>query len=342
VTSQREIAAARHQSMQLLLALFSAVFVAVVAYGYYHLLTDLGWFIALVGGLVVAAIAWLFARVAGTGDNGAKANWLLVVPLFLISAAGVYNTMMVYLEGSQIMADAAASSQKSFARIEIAAMLHLESSGVARKVNKVNSLRDALFSEIKNPANCGQGPEAGRLIGELQRELPDFKPLSSNGRSCAENEGILEDYKTRLNTLIARAPWNDAELNAIADAAAKNRATLSDLRSEMARSYSANRMHQIRGILEGMQTEYQNLLVRLGRKTNAADFDQELDIKGAQSLGNVYKLPALIISRIGEVSTWVYLIIALGFDILLVYLFQLSSRNRVKSYAIDSAIAGAW
>jgi hypothetical protein len=38
----------------------------------------------------------------------------------------------------------------------------------------------------------------------------------------------------------------------------------------------------------------------------------------------------------------VYLLVALGFDLLLVYLFQLATRSRVRRPAIAAAIAGAW
>lgn len=111
MSSQKEFQAGRHRAMQVLLAIFSAIFVAVVAYGYYHLLLGMGWFIALVGGVLIAALAWFFAKVAGTGEGGLKKNWILFIPLFLISAAGVYNSMMVNFEGGQVLADAAADSQ---------------------------------------------------------------------------------------------------------------------------------------------------------------------------------------------------------------------------------------
>lgn len=342
MASQRDIAAGRHRSMQTLLALFSILFVAIVAYGYYYLLIDFGWFIALLGGLLVSGIAWFLARVAGTGDGGLKANWVLIVPLFLVSAAGVYNSMMLYLEGGRVLADAASSAQKDFARVENAATTQLEAQGVTKKANRINSLRDALFSEIQNPLNCGQGPEARRLIAELQRQLPEFKPLSSPGKKCEQNEEVLEDYRARIATLVARAPWNDAELQSVMNDASESRTKLADLQKEISRSYSPGDVNQITGIFESLQAEYQDLLFRLGKKTNVDDMPEQLDIVGAQSLGNVSKLPALFFSRLDEVSTYVYLLFALGFDLLLVYLFQIATRNRVKKHVIDSTISGAW
>lgn len=328
--------------MQILLALFSAIFVIVVSYGYYHLLTDFGWGIGLLGGLLIAVFAWSLARVAGTSDGGIRGNWILIIPLFLISAAGVYNTMMVYLEGGQVLADTAASSEQRFGLIEDVADTQLDAAGIKKRINRINSYRDALFSEIANPLNCGQGPVARRLIAQLQGELSDFRALSSPTRDCSHNESVIQDYRGKIASLIARSPWNDAELNSIASEAKQDREKLAALQGELARSYSPGRIHEMTGIFEGLQSEYQDLRYRLAKKSNVADIPPALDIVGAQSLGNVYKLPALFFSRLGVASTYVYLLMALGFDLLLVYLFQLTARNRVRRHAIAGAIAGAW
>lgn len=250
--------------------------------------------------------------------------------------------MMVYLEGGQVLADSTSGAMQNFAVIERAANTQLEANGTIERINRVNSIRDALFSEIENPLNCGQGPEAMRLIGELQRELPNFTPLSSPSRDCSRNQAVIEDYRTRTDALVARAPWNDAELNSIASDANQGRATLADLQREIGRSYSPGNIQQISGILEGLQTDYQELLFRLEEKTDASDLPQNLDIAGAQSLGNIYELPALFFSRLDEVSTYAYLLIALGFDLFLVYLFHLTTSHRVRKYEIHDAILGAW
>lgn len=341
MSSQNAAQASRHRSIQVLLAIFSVIFIAVIAYGYYHLLVSFGWFIALIGGLLVAGLAWYLARVAGTGPGGIKNNWILVIPLFLVSAAGVYNSMMVFLEGEQVLADTTSDAQTQFSALEEAANRKLAADGVTNRINQINSHRDSLISEIKNPLNCGQGPEARRLISELKRELPEFEPLSG-ARNCEQNDAVVADYNERIDALIARAPWNNSELVAVSNGAEKARSELGELRKEISRSYSATDISQIGSILEGHQTEYQDLLLRLGKQTDVADLPDRLDIVAAQSLGNVYRLPALFISRLDEASTWVYLLVALGFDLLLAYFFQLATANRVRRAAIAAPIAGAW
>lgn len=342
MNSQKAAQASRHRSNQILLALFSILFVSIIAYGYYHLLRDFGWFISLLFGGIIAAFAWYLARVAGTAEDGAKVNWILVVPLFIISAAGVYNSMMVFLEGGQVLTDTASESQQRFGLLENAAQAELASSGVSKQINRVYTLRDALFSEIENPLNCGQGPEARRLISELRRELPGFQPLSSPSRDCSQNDAVVEDYRKRIDGLVDRAPWNNAALSGVAREAGNARQELADLRGEISKSYSPADIHQVSGIFEKYQTQYQDLRYRLGKQAKIDDIPEDLPIVAAQSLGNVYKLPALIMSRLDEASTYVYLVIALGFDLLLVYFFQLAARSRVRKPGVASPLAGAW
>jgi hypothetical protein len=342
MNSQRSSQENKHRSNQMLLALFSFMFVIIIAYGYFHLLRDFGWFVAAFFGGIIAIFAWYLARVAGTHGDGTAVNWILVVPLFLISAAGVYNSMMVFLEGGQVLSDTASKSQQRFGLLENAAQKELAATGVSQQMNKVYTLRDALFSEIDNPLNCGQGPEARRLIAELRRELPGFEPLSSPSRDCSQNQAVVQDYSKRIDDLVNRAPWNDAVINGVARESARARQELADLRGEISKSYSPADIHQVAGIFEKFQTQYQDLRYRLGQKTNVEDIPEDLPIVAAQSLGNVYKLPALILSRIGEASTYVYFIIALGFDLLLVYFFQLAAKSRVRRLGVASPLAGAW
>lgn len=342
MNSQKSSQLSKHQSHQVLLALFSILFVAILAYGYLNLLRDFGWFIALILGSIIATFAWYLARVAGTAEDGTKVNWILVVPLFIISAAGVYNSMMVFLEGGQVLSDTASESQQQFGLLENAAQKELAVSGVSKQISKVYTLRDALFSEIENPLNCGQGPTARNLIVELKRELPGFEPLSSPSQDCSKNKEVIDDYRRRIDDLVDRAPWNNATLSGVARESAKARQELADLRGEITKSYSSSDIKQVTGIFENFQTQYQDLRYKLGQHTNVEGLPEDLPIVAAQSLGNVYKLPALIMSRLDEVSTYVYFVIALFFDLLLVYLFQLAARSRVKKLNVASPLSGAW
>jgi hypothetical protein len=250
---------------------------------------------------------------------------------------------MLYLEGGQIMTDTVASAQQNFSRVEELARHELKSLGATKKVDEIKDIQEALFREIRNPLNCGQGPEANRLIGELQRRLPGFKPLSNARNSCAQAEALVADYSSRIDDLISRAAWNDSEFNTIRKQAEKNREALSTLGRNVSKNYDPVDLPQLRGLFEGFQADYQRLVYRLEKKdVKDSDLPKKLDLIGLESLGNVYRLPALFLSRLGEIQTSIYLLLALGFDLLLVYLFQMTTRNREKRYEIDSALVGGW
>lgn len=329
--------------MKIALLMFSFIFFSVIAYGYYNLLAGLGWFVATVFASVVAVTAWLIARIIGTTPDGifrAGRNWFLMSVLLIVSAAGVYNTLMVTIEGGQILSDAATQSQEYFATLENAATSQLESSGVASRVSRIDGLKEALFSEMRNPRNCGEGPEAARIIGQLREELPEFRPVSGGrsgagrrGEACNDLEPVIADYDSRISGLVARAPWNTENLRQARTEAARSQEELEQLRQDTSSGYNPAQLKQFVAAFEDKDADYRKARQKLAKETDVDGIPRVLPIVGVQSLGNIYKLPALIWSRLGYPSTWVYLLIAAGFDFMLVYLFELVTVNRVRHRA---------
>jgi hypothetical protein len=328
--------------MQVLLFIFSLIFFAIVTYGYFNLMLGFGVFVAFLGSVVIALFAWFLARVIGQSEGGYKTHWPLLIPLFFVSAAGVYNSLMLSLEGDQIIADAARDSQDQFAALRTAADRAATEGGVTARRNQVQDASEALFSEIRNPTNCGQGPEAERRIAELQRLLPGFTRLSNSGRNCERNEEIISDYRERINQLLARANWNNPALDAVRSQADASRQALDEVRTEVATSYNPLALPRILANMQEQDTVYRDLRQRLALITDVRELSDGLHISEVQSLGNAGKLPSLLIERLDEAVTWVFLIVALGFDLLLVHCFRMAAANRVKREEVDRTWAGAW
>lgn len=333
--------ASRSRSIQVLLFLVSLVFFGVIAYGYFHLFIKFGYFPALLFSIIAASVAWYLARVIGTSEGGVRKHLHLFIPLLLISAAGVYNSMMLYVEGNRILADTVSDSQERFANLQAAADRGLAESGATERVNHIHGLREALFSEIRNPLNCGQGQEAKRLIAELQRTLPGFTPLSSVHQDCSRNEEVIQDYRRRTDELIGQSDWNNPTLNAVSAEAAKIRRSLEELRSSVSTSYAPALLQGTISSLENADASYRDLRYRMSRLVNVRDLPPGLHLSAAQSLGNVFKILPLFIERLNELSTYVYLAMAIGFDYLMVLLFQMawSSPRRTTRQA---SLSGAW
>src|SRR5690606_17992996 len=132
--------------------------------------------------------------------------------------------------GGRILADTATEAQTHFAVLQKSAEDGLRLSGATAQEDRVRTTAEALYSEMRNPLNCGQGPRARQLISDLQRQLPGFTPLSSARKKCEGIEDAIKDYQERIEGLIARAPWNTPELKAIAGEAADARRRLDELR----------------------------------------------------------------------------------------------------------------
>lgn len=327
--------------MQVLLFVFSLIFFAIVAHGYFFLFIRQGAFLAFVGCFVMALFAWWLARVIGT-NGGIRKNLVLFIPLFCVSAAGVYNSLMLNLEGGQIITDAASESQTQFAALQSAAERRLTESGVSTRVNRVRTTSEALFSEIRNPVNCGQGPEARRLIATLQRELPGFTPLSNTGRDCARNEEIITDYRARIDPLIARAEWNNPDLQGVAARATQARATLEELRSAAATNYNPLSLQRTLSEFERQDAQYRELRQGLSRHVEVRDIPDGLHLTEVQSLGNAAKLPTLLIERLDEPVTLFYLLISFFFDFFMIHCFMLVTAHQVRRSAPGNSLAGAW
>lgn len=335
--------ASRYRSIQVLLLVFSLIFMTIIAYGYFHLLVSLGYFLAFTGALVIAVFAWYLARVVGTSPGGLRGNLVLFIPLAVVSAAGVYNSLMLYMEGNRIVADTVVESQERFTALETAADAKLRESGATARVNRVNTAAEALYSEIRNPVNCGQGPEARRHIETLQRELPGFAPLSNPGQSCSRNEDLLNDYRQRIAGLLARADWNNPVLNDLLTRSRQARNTLDQLRASVTTNYAPAMLQRTLSTLEEQDAAYRDLRHRLSQQVDVRDVPEGLHLSEVQSLGNAAKLPGLFIERLDQPATYVYLLVALGFDLLMVHLFEMAAANgRRRAPSTANSLGGAW
>lgn len=327
----------RSRNAQILALLFSCMFFAAIAYGWFNLFLKFGTFIALVLGALGAITAWYLARELGED----RSNRVLYVPLIAISALGVYNSMMLYFEGQRLLTDTVTQAQANFTSLQNAAQSALSASGATTHLAHVQSLSDSLFSEIRNPLNCGQGSHAHELIGELQKELPGFTELSATGNSCKHDEEVIGDYKDRIAALVERAKWNDPALQAIDSQAGKAREALEVARGELVGDYSPTRLPHIITGLEAQDSTYRDLRYQLSRRADVKELPPGLPLTGAQSLGNISQVPALIWSRRGEWSTYVYLGAAVGFDLFMVYLFGMVAGSRVRRDYGPRTVAGA-
>jgi hypothetical protein len=248
---------------------------------------------------------------------------------------------MVSNEGEQILIDTATEAQEDFARLRAVADTGLDSAGINPRIAKILSLKEALISEIENPRNCGEGPEARRIIAGLQRELPGFLPLSGSSRNCEDNEEIIRNYNERIDGLIERADWNDRSLSLVKRNAAAARSSLDNLRGDISSNYSPERIGQYAAKFEEADSVYRDLRNELSSGESLEGIPASLDLVAVRSLGDVTKIISLLLSRWDYPTSWIYLGLAALFDFMIVSLFMRTSalsRSPAKSPVFDGGM----
>lgn len=315
-----------------LLIACSLLFLPMVGFGWYKLSLGAGWFSAILLGILMAVIAFLLAALTAIGGSLVKSRILPFLGLLFFSALGIFNTAILYAEGSKILADAAVSAQSSFLAAERAAVRQLDATGATARRNEIMNTAQDLFSEINSPVKCGQGPEARRLISELQRQLPGFEPLNTDGPSCDQREAIIADYTSKIDRLIATAPWNNPALSAVVAESQKARNDLSEYRRDILANYNPVQAGVMSNRLEAFDERYINARNLLeGSSLDDTELPDSLDLAAARGLGKFSNTLTVFVERFWHLQTWLLLIFALLIDAGMVALIWLAAKTSTRT-----------
>ena len=321
------------------LILYSLIFVSILAYGWYFIVgSSLNSILAGIAALVLALLAWTLAKIVGSNERGIKGNLALFLALLLVSAVGVFNTLMIRLEGKAIFTEVIDESTQRFNDLAQFAKRGAGNEEVAALRARVAGLKVKLEQEIRNPRNCGDGPEANKILAEIRRELPGFIRYSGNSMSCENNDELVRMYSEQMDKLMygtdifVRA--NVADLEALTGRVTREvpieTAKLDQLRKEA--NEGASLISFVRPKLEENAASYQNLAIALQSAIPSLrddpEFKRQLEIDSVRNLGEWGHLLPLFLSRLDKAQTWVYLAIAFFLDWLLVHLFSRIAAHR--------------
>jgi hypothetical protein len=333
------------RTAQIIAGLYSAIFLGTIWFGYY-LLFQKDILLALFLATVLALTAWFLARYVGSEPNGIRRFLPLFIMLLIISAVGVFNSLMLNLEGRHIFAETIEGSIDQFTQLESTASKALVQRGVADHLGRVNDLEGALTSEIKNPLNCGQGPVAQRIISQLKDELPGFQELSSTGIDCSKNDQVIADYHAKIAQLVDTAPWNRPDLMAVRRDAGEQKDKLQKLASSTQGMFAPTLLRVAAPALQNADDNYRADRDKLSRQdVDVSGLPSKLNLDQINSLGEWSQLLNLIIDRLNKISTYVYLALAGFFDWMMVYLFGLVRLNRGSKGGVragSGSLQGAW
>lgn len=321
----------QYKTMLWITMAFSLMFIYVLSNGYYNMFIDRGRIIAGMIGLVLALLAWGLGKFIGSSSKGISGHLPFFVLLLTVSAVGVFNSMMINMEGKQVFTETVDQAKVDFKDLANAAEKILYNDIAAKKEKKIADLQDGFFAELGNPQLCGQGPRARQLAELLSAELPGFRVLAGGG-DCKKIPELIGSYTKSIQKLLMNHPdlTGYQELqdfhNRIKESEAIGQARLDEIKKEIATGEDL--LGKVRPELEDIASTYQTLATELAAKPSKVSFKSSLDLSSVRSLGAWGQLLSLVMSRTDKPATYVYLLLAFGFDWILVYFFKQLTEAR--------------
>ncbi len=346
MTNSRKNRERSFRAIQIATLLYAALFMFAIGWGYYLLFAKQPILGTLLG-ILLAGLAISFARFLGNEENGIKRFFPLFLGLLIVSAAGIFNNFMLTFEGKRIFSEAVSSSENQFAQLRTIAekkppaILQAEEKIAAIRAEQAN-----LIAELENPANCGQGPAALEIMARLKRLLPNFTPLTRRGGNpCANISELIQSYLTTIPELYRSTDWYQ---NAGYDAWSKDysnllgeaqgaigeipraKRDLARLRAEANAGSGADLVKGVKPELERLDAVYRDSLSVVRKYSETTSLPSELNLLSVRSVGEWSQLPNLILDRLGKPTTYLYLVLAIFADWLMIYLFGLLRERRMS------------
>ena len=318
---------------QIIAAFVSLVFVVLIGFGYYLLLQK-NWLVAVCAGTTFAATAWFIAKYLGSNEKGIRKHPPLFVLLLLISAVGVFNSLMLNFEGKKIFQETVKDTDQRFFNLGQSVVKFVNNPDIEKRIAQIEQLNDDLIKEIMNPQSCGQGPAAMRIIDKLKNELPEFRPLSGKS-DCSVSAQVANEYNEKIPTTMINSNWyidsgiarmKETRRNILASVD-NSRTKLGTLRGEVFNNMVLTLLKSVTPKLEQLDAVYRADVESLKLYSPGDDVPSALSLSDVENLGEWSQLINLVLSRLDEPTTYIYLLLSFFFDWMMVYLFGLIRMN---------------
>ncbi len=313
----------------------SIILFGILSYGWQAFFSNMGTLSSVVLGLVISAIALALAyaiateRVQQPHLRTTAAAYFFV--LFNISALGTTNAMFVMFQSSNIFREQIENGKTAVALLNEVASTKLATPEVERFESQVMSAWANLKAEIENPVLCGQGDRAQLRAAELQNLLPEFRTLRTNG-GCEKNSLLVAAYDKQIREILNRNPLRlqSQDLVSIRSKIQGHCSELADrLKLAEAELSGTYRIAHMKATLYSIASEYSELRQQLNAKKNvpANELPLLLDTSTVSALGDIGQIIPFLFSRLSEVSTYIYVILALVLDLTMIAAFARVIRS---------------
>jgi hypothetical protein len=349
----------KYNNMLFITALCSLVYGYVMLHGYYNLLiSSWGGVVAFLAALLPLLIAFALIRMIAH-DGGIRANKLFFVMLLLVSAVGVFNSLMLTWRGDKVFYDTANDAAAKFQTLSQTAQANLSNPDAEKFIGEVNALKQALGQEMRNPVNCGEGAASRQIMARIKEKLPSFTQLSGGFKDCSKVDEMVALYDAQVDKALYSAPIL-AALRYEDVVKVKNSVTKADKDAKVLLDAAAQDLHDGKNKITVVRPQIENIAAlyretaQLLSKNLPADAQKglatQLDLSAVQALGDPSQFLQLIVSRIGDWFTWFVVVIAVALDSILIVLFArthqfgraIQTGKKTKPEATNVSLKDPW
>jgi hypothetical protein len=296
-------------------------------------------FIALGAIAAARAVASERVRLRDIKSKSARDHtWLAYLALLLfVSATGSLSSFIYYGEGTTVLTENIESCEECLKSLESTAALAVRTNAFNDLRDNVHRIQSALELEIRNERNCGDGPAALGLIGQMQRYLPSYRRPSGRIANCEDVDRVIDQYRQQRDEQLplSTAYRTDrvAEKNAVRDALPRvmerNRAAL-DSAAMLLATQSVHGLARARKILEEVVKDIGNFGLRINSLSPQAPWTCKVNLQDARGLGSFWQIFEIVRNRIHRLSTLVYIAVAFAIDYMMIMFFARVIRGATE------------
>ena len=306
------------------------LFAFMVGRGWHTLVSNYGSVVSLPVGAAVAFIAiclcYAIAAERVYHQRSGSTQLAYFFFLFIISALGAINAMFLMFQSTNVFREELERSNQAIVSIRDIGAPAISTAEYDRFRSDVSDRWRNLRAEIENPMLCGQGPVAAQRISELRTVLPNFRSLAGGGK-CDRIPALVSAYEKQVADLEKESTQFQAAKKKIElrEKIRRESAILLDDTNEIRKGFNGLfNVNTVKAKMFDVAERYGLLRQELASAgvTGIDKVPAKIDMSSVSALGDIGQLVPFIISRLSDLSTYIYIVIAVVLDLAVISAFS--------------------
>jgi hypothetical protein len=291
-----------------------------------------GFAIAAAGVVLGKAIAAERIRLGSEMTPMFKHTWKgYFLVLLVISALGTMNTFFMQTQQGPVLGEVISKTRQDLQKLKFLINEKLDTPAYDQRRIEIDQVFANFEKELRNPANCGFGAQSNQRFLDLQKELPKLKPLALGSGACENVDALISGYKDTVNRLTDDLPDPATKKRYLQRLALSEQITQAMAAIEELKVKNANldKTLALPTLIAAWSTYSQAL--QEAELISATSFGLPDDIadKNALGMGNITQIVPLLLSQLDNPVTYLIILAAVFFDVLLIEFFARHLHGRV-------------